>query len=166
MCAVEGAGRAGEPSRRKLVKEGDKSMRFVRFRALALTLATLALIAPITGAVAQSNNQPLVVAYRDGDGSGRMSILDVGADAATGGRQIKVQLQQNGVTYSGSGLSYQLEQQMPFKTLITFTLVSPGGRSYFFQGTTISGITFSGQGNYHRVGFPEQKFNWNFVLGG
>jgi len=45
-------------------------------------------------------------------------------------------------------------------------LVSPSGRSYFFQGTTISGITFSGQGTYHRVGFPQQKYEWNIVLGG
>jgi hypothetical protein len=140
-------------------------MRFARLQTLALALAALALIAPVAPAAAQTN-QNLVVAYRDGDGSGRMTIQDLGTDAATGGHQIKVQLVQNGVTYTGSGLTYQLEESMPFKTLITFTLVSPRGRSYFFQGITISGITFSGQGTYHRVGFPEQTFEWNFVLGG
>jgi hypothetical protein len=137
-------------------------MRFARFRAVVLAFAALALVAPVLPASAQST----VVTYRDGDGPGKMTIQDLGTDAATGGHQIQVQLVQNGTTYSGSGLTYQLEQNMPFKTLITFTLVSPNGRSYFFQGTTISGITFSGQGTYHRVGFPQQKYNWNFVLGG
>lgn len=141
-------------------------MRYARYRALALALAALALLAPVAPAAAQTTDAPLVVAYRDGDGSGRMTIQDLGPDAATGGRQLRVQLVQNGVTYSGSGITYQLEETMPFKTLITFTLISPGGRSYFFQGTTISGITFSGQGTYHRVGFPQQSFAWSFVLGG
>jgi hypothetical protein len=141
-------------------------MRFVRFRATVLALAALALVAPVIPVAAQTGNAPLVVAYRDGDGAGRMTIQDLGTDAATGGRQIRVQLIQNGATYTGSGLTYQLEESMPFKTLITFTLVSPAGRSYFFQGTTISGITFSGQGTYHRVGSPQLKYAWNFVLGG
>lgn len=140
-------------------------MRFGRLRTLVLTLAALALVAPVLPVSAQSG-PTRVVAYRDGDGSGRMTIRDLGADAATGGRQITVQLVQDGVTYSGSGITYQLEQNMPMRTLITFTLVSPRGRSYFFQGTTASGITFSGQGTYHRVGFPGNKFEWNFVLGG
>jgi hypothetical protein len=131
---------------------------------LALALATLALVAPVVPATAQNNT--MVVTYRDADGSGRMEIQDLGPDNATGGHQILVRLTQNGVTYSGSGITYQLEQNMPFRTLITFTLVAPSGRSYFFQGTTASGITFSGQGTYHRVGFPQQKFEWNFVLGG
>jgi hypothetical protein len=141
-------------------------MRYARFRALALTLAALALLAPALPVVAQTIEQPLVVTYRDGDGQGRMTIQDLGPDAATGGRQIRVQLVQNGVTYAGSGITYQLEQNMPFKTLITFTLVAPSGRSYFFQGTTASGITFSGQGTYHRVNFPGTKFEWSIVLGG
>jgi hypothetical protein len=95
-----------------------------------------------------------------------MTIQDLGPDPATGGRQIRVQLQQNGVTYSGSGYTFQLEANMPQTTLISFTLVAPSGSSFVFQGKTTSGITLSGQGVYYRPRTPDQKATWNFVLGG
>lgn len=139
-------------------------MRFARIRSLALAIMTLALVAPVLPAAAQNNS--ITYNYRDADGSGRLTVTDLGADSATGGRQIGVQLVQNGVTYRGSGIEYPLQTTMPVRTLLAFTLVSPNGRSYFFQGTTLSGITVSGQGTYHRVGFPGQKFEWNIVLGG
>jgi hypothetical protein len=129
--------------------------------ALALVLATGALVAP----AARAQNTPLVFTYRDADGAGRLTMLDVGPDAATGGRQIKVSIEQNGNRFDGSGISFQLEQNMPFTTLVTFA-VTGGGVSYFFSGKTISGITLSGQGTYHRVGFPENSNQWSIVLGG
>jgi hypothetical protein len=137
---------------------------------LRLALAAVALSFFVPAVRAQGGGTPALheirFTYRDGDGQGRLSLLDLGPDAATGGRSIKVRIEQNGVTYNGSGVTLQLEETMPFTTLITFTVVAPSGRSYFFQGKTTSGITLSGQGTWHRVGFPESKFPWNSVLGG
>jgi hypothetical protein len=145
------------PKKRRLI-----SSMFHRLRlALALVVATVAFVAP----AARAQNTPLVFTYRDADGTGRLTMLDVGPDAATGGRQIKVSIEQNGNRFDGSGISYQLEQNMPFTTLVAFT-VTGGGASYFFSGKTISGITLSGQGTYHRVGFPENSNQWSIVLGG
>jgi hypothetical protein len=128
----------------------------------------LLLVAALTPQVvaAPASSQSLNFSYHDGDGNGRLFLTDVGADQATGGRQIKVTIVQNGVTYRGSGISLKLSDQMPFPTLLTFGLVSPGGLSYFFQGTMISGITVSANGTYHRIGVPEQKANWSIVLAG
>jgi hypothetical protein len=133
--------------------------------ALALVAATMALAAPAARAYETAGDSPLVFTYRDADGTGRLTMLDVGPDSATGGRQIKVSIEQNGNRFDGSGISYQLEQNMPFTTLVAFT-VTGGGASYFFSGKTISGITLSGQGTYHRVGFPESASPWSIVLGG
>jgi hypothetical protein len=78
-----------------------------------------------------------------------------------------VNLTQNNLSYYGSGITLQLDPNMPFRTLISFTLVSSRtGISYHFQGTMISGITLSGSGTYHRAGTPERKAKWNIVLGG
>lgn len=113
------------------------------------------------------NQPPTLFTYRDADGPGTLSLTDLGPDSATGGRQIKVSLTQNGVTYSGSGFTLPLETRLPFKTLISFALVSARtGISYHFQGTTISGITLSGSGTYHRPGVPERADSWSIVLGG
>jgi hypothetical protein len=129
--------------------------------ALALVVATAALAAQ----AARAQNTPLVFTYRDADGTGRLTMLDVGPDSATGGRQIKVSIEQNGNRFDGSGISYPLDQNMPSTTLVAFT-VTGGGASYFFSGKTISGITLSGQGTYHPVGFPESSAGWSIVLGG
>src|SRR6185437_3658969 len=103
-------------------------------------LALLLVAAMTPQVMAQpASGQPMSFSYHDVDGNGRLTLADVGADAATGGRQIKVTIVQNGVTYQGSGILLQLEDHMPFTTLITFGLVSPGGLSYFFQGKMISG---------------------------
>jgi hypothetical protein len=135
--------------------------------ALALFVATLALPA----AQAQNNgltfNQPTAFTYRDGDGQGRLTVQDIGPDSVNPqARLIKVVLVQNGVQYTGSGITQLLKEELPRPTLISFTLIAPTGRSYFFQGTLISGITLSADGSYHRVGFPENRFRWNIVLGG
>jgi hypothetical protein len=108
----------------------------------------------------------MVFTYRDTDGPGSLSLQDLGPDESTGGRQVKVLLQQQGVNFLGSGITLQLESGSPFTTLITLSLASPWGVSYYFQGKIISGITVSGQGTYHRTGYPESKDSWNIVLGG
>jgi hypothetical protein len=135
---------------------------------LVLALGAVAVLGPVTrsqAAVAPAD-PPLTFTYQDAQGKGTMTVQDAGPDAATGGRQIRVSLLQNGVRYNGSGITYALEQSMPFTTLITFTLVSPRGVSYFFRGKTTSGITLSGQGTYNQVGSTTNPAPWSIVLGG
>jgi hypothetical protein len=132
----------------------------------ALALLLIATLTPQVVAQGPASSQPISFSYRDDDGTGRLLLAELGADPATGGRQIKVTIVQNGVTFQGSGISLQLSDQMPFPTLLTFGIVSPRGVSYFFQGRTTSGITLSGQGTFHRTGAPEQKGNWSIVLAG
>jgi hypothetical protein len=128
--------------------------------ALAVAMATL------VPAAVRAQTPPTVFRYHDADGDGIFSLFDLGPDAATGGHQIKVSLTQNGVTYLGSGLTLQLDTQLPIPTLISFALVDPGGTAYQFQGKLISGITLSGQGTYNLVLAPDRKANWSIVLGG
>jgi hypothetical protein len=135
---------------------------------LALAMAMLTFLAPALRAQGQPNLPSVVptsFTYRDADGPGRLDLLDLGPDEATGGRQIKINLSQNGVNYIGSGITLPLQSTPPFTTLIAFSLVSPGGMSYFFQGKLISGITLSGQGTYHQTGFPASSATWSIVLG-
>lgn len=136
---------------------------------LALGLGMLALLTPRLHAVEQPavpSTTPTTFTYRDADGVGRLDVLDLGPDAATGGRQIKVSLVQNGTSFSGSGITLPLDTHSPFPTLIAFALIGPNGASYFFQGKTISGITLSGQGTYHPTTAPENNTEWSIVLGG
>jgi hypothetical protein len=136
---------------------------------LAVAMVMLALTAPAIRAQGQPNlpsGVPTAFTYRDADGPGRLDLSDVGPDAATGGRQIKINLSQNGVNFIGSGITFPLQASLPVPTLIAFSLVSPAGASYFFQGKLISGITLSGQGTYHQTGSPENKAAWSIVLGG
>jgi len=137
-------------------------MRFAVRTVIAMAVVMAALAAP----AARAQTQPTVFRYHDADGDGVLSMLDLGPDAATGGHQIKVSLTQNGVTYLGSGITLQLDTQLPVPTLISFALVDPRGTSYQFQGKMISGITLSGQGTYNLVLAPERKENWSIVLGG
>jgi hypothetical protein len=140
-------------------------MRYVFLVTLALAVAAVSLTAPEAPA-REAAEQPLTFSYRDANGTGVLTVLDVGEAREFGGRQIKVRLTQNGARYEGSGITLQLEQQMPFKTLIAFSLASRRGAGRFYQGTTISGITVSGEGTFHPTGSPERKTEWSIVLGG
>jgi hypothetical protein len=133
----------------------------------SLAIMAAALLSLAAPAVRAQSAPPTSFTYHDAQGDGRFLLYDVGPDDVTGGRQIKVSLTQNGLSYYGSGFTLPLETTMPFKTLISFTLVSVRtGISFHFEGNTISGITLSGQGTYHRAGVPEQKATWSIVLGG
>src|SRR5512144_784951 len=105
-------------------------MRFAVRMTLAIAVVMAALVAP----AARAQTPPTVFRYHDADGEGVLSLFDLGPDAATGGHQIKVNLTQNGVTYLGSGITLQLDTQLPVPTLISFALVAPDGTSYQFQG--------------------------------
>jgi hypothetical protein len=127
--------------------------------------AILTLLGPAVRAQNEIMARPLVFTYRDAHGPGRLTVLDLSADPATGGRQIRVTLNQNGVQSVGSGIMLRLEPQMPLTTLITFSLTNRRGQAYFFHGKTISGITLSGQGLYHPLQAPERRSEWSIVLG-
>lgn len=136
---------------------------------LALTAVMLAFVAPALRAQGQPNIPsvpPTTFTYQDADGPGRLDLFDLGPDVATGGRQIKINLSQNGINYTGSGITLALQATSPFTTLITFALISPGGTSYSFQGKLTSGITLSGQGTYQQIGFPGTRAAWSIVLAG
>jgi hypothetical protein len=134
--------------------------------AVRTVIALAGAIAALPAPAARAQTPPTVFRYHDADGDGVFSLYDLGPDSATGGRQIKVTLTQNGVTYQGSGITLQLSAQLPVPTLISFALVDPGGTSYQFQGKLTSGITLSGQGTYNLVLMPQQKSSWSIVLGG
>jgi hypothetical protein len=86
--------------------------------AVALTLATSALLAPAVHADPQhpqlpSRPQSLFFApsgtnywYWDNDGWGTLNVTNAGSGYGTGVQLIKVQLKQNGNTFYGSGVSY------------------------------------------------------------
>jgi hypothetical protein len=129
----------------------------------------LAFVGPAVRAQSQPNipaAPPTTFTYQDAEGPGRLDLFDLGPDDATGGRQIKINLSQNGIAYTGSGITLPLQATSPFTTLITFALVSPGGMTYSFQGKLISGITLSGQGTYQQTGHPETRAAWSIVLAG
>jgi len=137
-------------------------MRYAVRLALAGIVALSAIALP---AQAQTGNPPTLYTYRDSDGTGVMSIQDLGPDKSTGGNTIKVTLTQNRIRYTGSGLAFPLEGIQPPTRILAFTLLNPSGRSFYFSAREISGITVSADGTYHRVGFPERKYEWHILIG-
>lgn len=154
-------------------------MRSVSRLALTLIAAIGAFVAPVAQAQGPSvpapaipaipppgtlpPNQPVTFRYTDNDGTGSITLLDIGPDSATGGRQIKVTIQQNGFRFDGSGFFLQLETLRPFTSVLSFTVVSPNGLSYFFEGKTMLGVELTGQGSYHQVGVPERSAPWGLL---
>src|SRR5438094_6564806 len=96
-----------------------RGLRSLRGSALAVSLTISALVVP--GAFAQQPttlqpatpqppflplNQPTVFGYADAQGTGTLTLTDIGPDPATGGREFKVSILKNGVKADGSGLTY------------------------------------------------------------
>jgi hypothetical protein len=136
---------------------------------LALTAVTFALtLSSARGQQLPSGpvfpvNQPVTFRYSDAEGFGRITLTDLGPDTATGGDLMQVRIEQNGVRYDGSGIALIVSAERPFTTLITFTVVSPGGLSYFFHGRMGLGVEFQGKGTYHSVTDPSHQFDWGFL---
>ena len=136
---------------------------------LALTAATMALA--VSSARAQQLpsgpvfpiNQPLTFRYSDAEGFGRITLTDLGPDAATGGDLMRVRIEQNGIRYDGSGIALTVSTERPFTTLITFTAVSPRGQAYLFHGKMGLGVEFLGQGTYHLATDPSRQLDWGFL---
>jgi hypothetical protein len=107
-------------------------------------------------------NQPMVFGYADAQGTGSLTLTDVGADPATGGRELLVSITKNGVRADGSGLSYLLTDLPPaLNNLITFSVVVPNGPAYFYQGKMGGTAQFQGQGTFHTVADPTQIAGWS-----
>lgn len=131
-------------------------MRHARRSTVALALAAVVL------AATSARAQVTPYTYQDDDGSGRLTVREVGAAAGVeGGRQTQVVLEQGGRRYEGAGIKYQIQQGPPASTLLVFSITSPTG-AYFFQGTTRVGIVpgADGQGVYYRASTPQRKYEW------
>jgi hypothetical protein len=129
---------------------------------LTLVLATIAILAPV--AQAQERVHPpfttQVYLYRDSDGPGRMTIIDLGSASGTNFDLIRVTLVQGGITYLGSGYSMHISPTNPAQALF-FTLADHRGNDYVFSGTVTSGTGgVSGGGTYHSAGFPQWTNAW------
>jgi hypothetical protein len=128
--------------------------RALHLLAVALTLATSALLAPVAHAdpaPPQLPSQPQSFfflpsgtnyKYYDSDGWGTLNVTNAGYGYGTGVQLIKVQLKQNGNTFYGSGISYG--------GLLVFTM-----SDYVFQ------VEPTGWGSYHPSGNPyNQTWFW------
>jgi hypothetical protein len=140
--------------------------------SLALSLALGALVAPgvhaAQPAVPQPSpfplNQPMSFVYMDAQGTGSITLTDVGPDPATGGRELRVSILINGVHADGSGLTYLLADPPPaLNNLITFTVVVPNGPALFYQGKMGGTAQFQGQGTFHTAADPTQLAGWSLV---
>lgn len=147
----------------------------VRGGAMAVSLALSVLVAPplfaqqptmLQPATPQPPvfplNQPTVYGYADAQGSGTITLTDIGADPATGGRELRVSILKNNVRADGSGLTYLLADPPPaLNNLITFSVVAPDGTALFYQGKFAGTAPVQGQGTFHTVADPTQIAAWS-----
>ena len=144
-------------------------------RILAASVALLgaaALLAAAPGSQAQNTTPQAGVfgsfAYGDSEGPGQIQIADQGADPATGGERIAVQITQNGVTYPGSGFELLLVRpplpDVGSTLLIAFAVRDPSGTVYQFRGKVIAGGFIMppvyGMGAYERAGTGVDLEQW------
>ena len=107
-------------------------------------------------------NQPVVFGYADAQGTGSITLTDIGPDPATTGRELRVSIMKNGIQADGSGLTYLLADPPPaLNNLITFSVAVPNGPAYFYQGKMGGSTQFQGQGTFHTVADPTQIAGWS-----
>src|ERR1700730_4952677 len=77
--------------------------------------------------------------YHDNEGPGTLTFTPLGGDSTRLSFQpMGVSLAQNGVMYKGSGVYHSFpddQANLPPAALVSFTLLTPSGQSFFFQGT-------------------------------
>lgn len=141
--------------------------------AIAL-IAAISMVAPLR-ALAQGTvptpstvfpvNQPVTFRYTDAQGMGSITFTDLGPDSTTGFDLLRVNITQNGVSYNGSGITTPIPgADRPLNNLVTFTIVSPSGIAYFYQGKMGLGVEFQGSGTYFPVSDPTQVANWGLLF--
>jgi hypothetical protein len=149
------------------------------FLLLAALIGTLGLAAP-PRALAQSPspnipipapstifpvNQPVTFRYTDAQGAGSITFTDLGLDQVTSFDLLRASITQNGVTYNGSGIATVIPgAARPLTDLVSFTVVSPTGVAYFFEGKMGLGVEFQGSGTYHPVSDPTQIASWGLLF--
>jgi hypothetical protein len=128
---------------------------------LALAVIAMALLGPV--ARAQETLHPpfssRTYIYRDADGPGQITITDLGSPQGGESRLIRVTINQNGVTYTGSGYSYALSPNNP-QLLLSFMVEDSRGNDYVFQGTLMPGVGVTGGGSYHIQGYGNRTYWW------
>jgi hypothetical protein len=141
--------------------------RYLFRLVLASTLGAVSLLAPIAHAQEPIDSAPIplpiTAQYVDGDGVGSL-IIEAGMQIMIypqpPGQPLQVTLLQGGVRYHGAGRVY--EPDAFGRALIAFTLYSPRGRGYTFEGTlTPNGM---GQGTYYAASSPNRRFGWVIYL--
>jgi hypothetical protein len=110
-------------------------------------------------------NQPVTFRYTDTQGAGSITFVDLGLDQVTGFDLLQVTIAQNGLTYNGSGIATVIPgAAQPLTDLVSFTVVSPSGVAYFFEGKMGLGVEFQGSGTYHPVSAPNQLASWGLLF--
>jgi hypothetical protein len=98
--------------------------------------------------------------YRDSDGTGVLTITDIGPVPGSNFNRLQVQLAQNNITYHGSGYSLALAASSPTEAL-WFALIDARRNAYVFNGSIMSGSGgVTGGGTYHSLGFPLWTNAW------
>jgi hypothetical protein len=132
--------------------------------ALACCVVAAALLAPAVqaqepGDLVPTSPLPITGHYLDGDGYGTLTIeegMQIMIYPLPPGQPIQVSLVQWGVLYHGAGRLY--EPDADGNAPLNFTLYSPSGRGYQFQGTlTPSGFA---QGTYSPLAAPQRRYSW------
>lgn len=109
-------------------------------------------------------NQPVSFSYTDTQGNGTITLVDVGANPVTGGRELQVSILKSGFRYNGSGFVYNLFTPPPtLNYLIAFTVIAPGGTPLMYEGKLGTQGTFLGQGTYFPLGNPFQMGSWSLA---
>jgi len=98
-------------------------------------------------------------AYRDPLGTGRLTLVDVGAGPEPGSRRLRVTLDRAGVRTEGTGLRRELDRDRPFTAALSFTLGGPRG-PMLYEGRTTSPFYPSGQGTCRRAADPATRAPW------
>jgi hypothetical protein len=110
-------------------------------------------------------NQPVTFRYTDAQGMGSITFVDLGPDQVTAFDLLRVSITQNGVTYNGSGITTPIPgAPRPLTNLVSFSVASPNGVAYFFQGKMGLGVEFQGNGTYFPVSDPTQVASWGLLF--
>jgi hypothetical protein len=118
-----------------------------------------------TSATVLPLNQPSTFRYSDPQGMGSITLTDLGPDPVTTFDLLQVSIAQNGVTFRGSGIATPIPgAPQPFNNLVSFTVTTPNGTAFFFEGKMGLGVEFQGQGTFHPVGNPTQRANWSLLF--
>jgi hypothetical protein len=155
------------PPRDETFEGKETEMRATHALALGLALTALVPIAaqaqvdPRFGGIPMFS-QPFQ--YSDREGPGTLTITPL-SDASTrlSYQPIRVTLDQSGRHYVGAGAYHAFSDDgadLPPFALVSFTLESASGRSYFFQGRIAPVNGYTGEGTYYPIDAPQAAVTW------